>query len=165
MGKFTPDEEYVLDLLEKKDFRGITKNNVMTLVSALDKLDPEVAKALIEQMPEAIRGMVEIEKFYNDLLAKCVDSCAAGAESCYASEDKLIDSLLDEAAKDVPFEQKKYYFDQAANANERKSAKESEHRETVKTFVQYGLFALGTGLFFVSSMFLGSSKFRLPSNR
>lgn len=45
--------------MKKDNFRGISKSNVMQLVSILDKVDPEVAKAIIAQMPEAVRGVVE----------------------------------------------------------------------------------------------------------
>jgi hypothetical protein len=55
-------EKKALELMQKDNFRGISKDNVMQLMSILDKVDPEVAKNIIAQLPEAIRGSVELEK-------------------------------------------------------------------------------------------------------
>jgi len=163
MNRLSPDEAYVLDLLKKENFRGISKDNVMNLVSILDKVDPEVAKALIAQMPEAVRGMVEIEQFYADLMSRSIESCSASAESCFSTEDKIIDTLAKEVGKDIPFEQKQYFVDKMEDAAVRKEAKDTEHRSTLLTIAKYGGMVLGAGLFFVAGLFLGNSNVKLPS--
>ncbi len=165
MNRLTPEEAYVLDLLEKDNFRGISKDNVMNLVSILDKVDPEVAKALIAKMPEAIRGMVEIENFYFELLSKTVGSCNESAAACFASEDRIIETLAKEVEKDIPFEQKKYFVDQMVDAAVRKEDKDTEHRSTLVTFAKYGGIALGAGLLFVAGMFVGNANIKISPTK
>lgn len=67
-------EKKALELMQKDNFRGISKDNVMQLMSILDKVDPEVAKSIIAQLPEAIRGSVELEKAYSTALTKGMES-------------------------------------------------------------------------------------------
>ena len=162
MNRLTPDEAYVLDLLKKDNFRGISKDNVMGLVSILDKVDPEVAKALIAQMPEAVRGMVEIEKLYADLMNKSIESCSASADACFSSEDKIIDTLAEEVGKDIPFEQKQYFVGKMEDAAVRKEKKDTEHRSTLITILEIGGMVLGAGAFFLIGMFMGNSNTKLP---
>ena len=152
MYRLTPDEAHVLDLLKKDNFRGISKDNVMNVVSIFNKVDPEVAKALIAQMPEAIRGMVEIEKLYADLLGKGVDSCSASTASCCSSEDKIIDTCVE----------KQYFVNKMEDAVIRKEAKDTEHKETIITVIKYGGMALGAGLLFVAGMFFGNTNIKWP---
>lgn len=165
MNRLTPDESYVLGLLQKDNFRGISKDNVMTLVSILDKVDPEVAKALIAQMPETVRGMTEIEKFYVDLLTKGIASCESSARSCFETEDKIIDVLAKEVEKEIPFDQKQYYVDQMVDAAMRKEDKDTEHRTTVFTVVKYSGMVLGAGLLFVAGLFVGNACVKIPTTK
>lgn len=162
MKKKTPVEAHALDLLKKDNFRGISKDNVMDLVSILDKVDPEVAKALIAQMPEAVRGMVEIEKFYAELLNRSIESCTASAKSCFSSEDKIIDTLAIEVGKDIPFEQKQYFVDQMVDAAVRKETKDTEHRSTLVTILEVGGIALGIGVAVLTGMFVGKTNVKIP---
>ena len=155
MNSLTPNERHTLELLKKDNFRGVTKDNVTEVVSIFEKLDPEVAKALIEQLPEAVKGMVEIERLYSDLLTKGVDSCYATANSCFNTEDKIVDVLAEEAKKDIPFEQKQYYVDQMVGAAVRKEKKDTEHRDTLDKVFKYGGMALAFGAGVVLTLFLG----------
>lgn len=164
MNRLTPDEAYVLDLLKKDNFRDISKDNVMGLVSILDKVDPEVAKALIAQMPEAVRGMVEIEKLYADLMNKSIESCSASAEACFSSEDKIIDTLAEEVGKDIPFEQKQYFVGKMEDAAVRKETKDTEHRSTVLNILKIGGLLLGGGALVVAGMFIGNTNDKMPPN-
>lgn len=164
MNRLTPDEAYVLDLLKKDNFRGISKDNVMGLVSILDKVDPEVAKALIAQMPQAVRGMVEIEKLYADLMYKSIESCSSSSETCFSSEDKIIDTLAEEVGKDIPFEQKQYFVGKMEDAAVRKEAKDTEHRSTVLNILKIGGLLLGGGALVVAGMFIGNTNDKMPPN-
>ena len=163
MNRLTKDEKHILELLKKDNFRGISKDNVVTLVSILDKVDPEVAKDLISKMPDAVRGMVEIEDLYTSLLAKGIESSYRCAESCFDTEDRIIDVLANEAVKDIPFEQKKYYVDQMVSSAKRKEAKDTEHRATIDAILKYGGIALSLGLCFMLGLFCGNSNIKLPN--
>ena len=68
MNNLSTAEKRALELMQKENFRGISKDNVMQLVSILHKVDPEVAKVIIAQMPEVVKGVVENEKAYASVL-------------------------------------------------------------------------------------------------
>lgn len=157
MKKLTPHEKSILELHKKNNFCDVSKDNVKEVVSIFEKLDPDVAKALIEQMPEAIRGMVEIEKVYKDLLIKGIDSCETTVRSCYESEDIIINTAVEEASKDIPFEEKQFYFEQMKAAAERKEKKDTEHRSTVDTWLKYGGIALAFAAGVIATIFLGGN--------
>lgn len=160
MNILTPNEEHTLELLKKDNFHSVTKDNVTDVISIFEKLNPEVAKALIEQMPEAIKGIVEIERFYTGLLTKSIESCSSTADSCFRTEDKLVDAYATELNKDIPFEQKQYFVEHMESAAIRKGKKETEHRETLERFAGYGLLALGLGVGLLAFIFGGG----YPSN-
>lgn len=164
MENLTSEEKKALDIMKKDNFRGISKDNVMQLVSILDKVEPEVAKELIAQIPDAIRGMVEIEKKYNDTLSKGLDSLDQSAYSCYQTEDDIIKSLQREIDKDgVSFEEKQFYYEKMENASKRKAAKDSEHRNYVMKIMDYGAKTVFVGLLFVTGLFIGKTDIAFPS--
>ena len=93
MESLSKAEKRALDLMKKESFRGISKDNVMQLVSILDKVDPEVAKAIILQMPEVVRGVVENEIAYANVLEKGIESCNTSTNSCFQTEDEIVKAL------------------------------------------------------------------------
>lgn len=129
------EESKRLDDYIAHDFSGVTKNNVSDLISILDKLDPEVAKALISTMPATIKEMTEVEGFYFELLKNSVDSCTATAQSCLDSEDKVIEHLAREMNKDIPFEEKRYFAEKMEDAAKRKEDKDTEHRASINKVI------------------------------
>ena len=157
MNRLSKEEKQVLDQLVKDNFYSVSKGNVRSVTTILNKLDPKVAIALIEQMPESIKGMVEIQELYTSILSKSIDSCSDSEASCFATEDKIVDAMIQELGKDIPFDQKKYYVGHMVDSAMRKEEKDSEHRETVLTVVKCGFLALGAGLLFLGSMFFGGS--------
>ncbi len=155
MKNLTPNEKNILQFHIDEDFKNVTKDNVHEVVSIFEKLDPETAKALIDRMPETVRGMAEIEKLYSNLLKSGMDSCELTTKSCFDTEDKIVDTLAKEVEKDIPFEQKQYYVEQMVDAVERKEKKDTEHRATVDKIMKYGGIALAVGLSILASIFLG----------
>ncbi len=163
MNNLSAAEKKVLDLMNKDNFRGISKDNVMQLVSIIDKVDPEVAKALIAQMPEVIKGVIENEKAYAGVLTKGIESCDNSIVSCFQTEDEIVKSLQKEIDKEeTTFEQKQYYFDKMAEAAERKEHKDTEHKEMIKSVLKYGGEALAIGLIITAGIFIGKADIKLP---
>ena len=156
-------EKKALELMQKENFRGISKDNVMQLMSILDKVDPEVAKSIIAQLPEAIRGSVELEKAYSTALTKGMESIESTASSCFQTEDEIIQSLKKEVEReDTTFEQKQFYNEKMEAAAIRKESKETEHRDTILTILRYGGEALLFGLGFCACLFLGKADLKNP---
>ena len=164
MNNLTTSEKRALELMQKENFRGISKNNVMQLVSILDKVDPEVAKSLIAQMPEVVKGVVENEKAYAGVLAKGIESCDMSTLSCFHTEDDIVKALQKEIDKeDTTFEQKQYYFEKMAESAERKEHKDTEHKNIVLTILKYGGEALMIGLIITAGIFIGKADIKFPS--
>ena len=158
MNNLTTSERKALELMQKKNFRGISKDNVMQLVSILDKVDPEVAKSLIAQMPEVVKGVVENEKAYAGVLTKGIESCDMSTSSCFQTEDDIVKALQKEIDKeDTTFEQKQYYFEKMAEAAERKEHKDTEHKNIVVTILKYGGEALMICLVITAGIFIGKA--------
>ncbi len=163
MNNLSTAEKRALELMQKDNFRGISKDNVMQLVSILDKVDPEVAKAIIAQMPEVVKGVVENEKAYTSVLTKGIESCDSSTSSCFQTEDDIVKALQKEIEKeDTTFEQKQYYFEKMAEAAERKEGKDSEHKNMVLTILKYGGEALAIGLMITAGIFIGKADIKFP---
>ena len=163
MNALSITEKKTLELMQKDNFRGISKDNVMQLMSILDKVDPEVAKSIIAQLPEAIRGSVELEKAYSTALTKGMESIESTASSCFQTEDEIIQSLKKEVEReDTTFEQKQFYYEKMEAAAIRKESKETEHRDTILTILRYGGEALLFGLGFCACLFLGKANLKIP---
>lgn len=160
------EEIRALNLMKKDNFRGISKNNVMQLISILDKVDPEVAKNLIAQMPEVIRGIVENEKAYAGTLQSGMEACKSSTESCYQSEDTIIQSMQKQAEKDsTPFDEKKFYYEKMAESAERKEKKDAEHKEVILTILKFGGETLALVLFVTAGIFIGRADIKFPISK
>lgn len=134
----------------------------MQLVSILDKVDPEVAKSIIAQMPEVLKSVVENEKAYTGVLTKGIESCDMSTSSCYQTEDEIVKALQKEIDKDeTTFEQKQYYFEKMADAAKRKENKDTEHKKLVLTVLKYGSEALMIGLVITAGIFIGKADIKL----
>lgn len=164
MDNLTTTEKRALELMQKENFRGISKDNVLQLVSIIDKVKPEVALAIIAQLPEAVRGLVENERAYACTLMKGIDSCDASITSCFQTEDEIVRSLQKEIEKEeTTFEQKQFYYEKMAEAAVRKEQKDSEHKEVILTILRFGGEALVMGLLFMAGMFIGKADIKMPS--
>ena len=166
MNTLSITEKKALDLMQKENFRGISKDNVMQLMSILDKVDPEVAKSIIAQLPEAIRGSIELERAYTSLLTKGMESIESTVNSCFKTEDEIIQSLKKQVEReDTSFEQKQFFYEKMEAAVIRKESKETEHRNTILAVLRFGGEALLIGLGFCVCLFLGKANIEMPVHR
>ena len=157
------DEKRVLELMHKNNFQGISKENVLHLVSVLDKVDPDVAKVLIAQIPELAKVVVESEKEYAGVLSNGMASCDSSISSCFHTEDEIVAALQREIVKDdTSFGEKKYYFDKMVEAAERKEHKDTEHNNMILTILKYGGEAVVFGLLITAGVFLGRAGVKIP---
>ena len=49
--EYTSNEKQILSLMERTDFRNLSKNDVLSYASKLNELRPEVAQQVIAQFP------------------------------------------------------------------------------------------------------------------
>lgn len=166
MNHLTEEEKRALDLMQKKNFRGISKDDILELISLLDKVNPEVAKELIAQMPEGIRSISDAQKYYSDLLSKGIESCGKSTASCYETEDVIINSLQHEIEREgTDFEQKQYYYEKMESAAQRKESKDTEHNNRILSILKLGGQIAGLGICICAALFLGKVDFRFPGSK
>lgn len=70
----TTDEKKILKLIKAKSLESIDKKGIMRFAIKLDKLNPEVAKAVLEQIPNMLTSVSESLKDYKEIVMKTIDS-------------------------------------------------------------------------------------------
>ena len=55
--EYTPMEKDVLAMMQRTDFKNISKGDVISFASKIGKLRPEVAKEVLAQFPEFVELM------------------------------------------------------------------------------------------------------------
>ena len=66
---YTEKEKEILDILDRTDFRAMTRAEVMNIASKLGDLSPEVAAEVIRQFPEFARAMGEAVSEYKEVVS------------------------------------------------------------------------------------------------
>ncbi len=141
----TLTEQKVLNKLKIDDFRHLTKDNVISMATMLDKMDPEVAKKALEQFPEFATTTKEMLANYKDTLDKGLVENKESVQNYYDSCNYIIESLKLELDKDdLPFEERKYIIDKMLEVSKMIGEKDSENKKFIATLVGIGgLVAVG----------------------
>ena len=75
---YTNTEKQFLSLMERTNFRNLSKNDVLSYASKLNELRPEVAQQVLEQFPELVKliqsSMVEYKEILEKIIASDDDS-------------------------------------------------------------------------------------------
>ncbi|MCR5667350.1 MAG: hypothetical protein K6G01_11060 [Eubacterium sp.] len=136
-------EQKKLDDMVKNRFQGITQENVGNIISILGKLEPEVAKEIVAQMPETVRGILETEKTYVDLVKRGIESSEKSMEACYKGEDEILKACRQEIHReDTTFDEKQYYMERMEEAAKRIEEKDTEQKEYLQKSNQSFLLGL-----------------------
>lgn len=93
-------EEAVKKALNITDFRHMTKDKVVTLISNLDRMDPEVAMKIIEQFPEVSKMALGMAKEQKEALKESMDANDKSSQAAYAVINSVIEVLSAELEKD-----------------------------------------------------------------
>lgn len=86
-------EDKVLRKLDIPDFRHMTKDKVVSFVSMLPQMDPEVAKRALEQFPAFAETSLAIVNCLRENLGDIVDSNAANAAEFNARCQDALNAL------------------------------------------------------------------------
>lgn len=119
--KRTKQEIKVLKKLDIPDFRHMTKDKLMTFVGSLDKLDPEVAKAAIQQFPEFATMTKNALLDYKEVMLQTLSSDTEENQrvfSFYEKTQKALESLLQDPDMELTFEQKQWCIDKMQELSE-----------------------------------------------
>ena len=111
------------------DFRHLTKDKVLQFASNLDKLDPEVAKEIIEQFPEFSSTMLNITKEYRETIGDLIKQNAESSKSTCDAYNRILDSLEKTLSNgNLKFEERKWIIEQMKEISDRLDAKDSENK-------------------------------------
>lgn len=90
--EYTDIEKQVLSLMERTDFKSISKSDVISYASKLNELRPEVAAQVLAQFPELANLIKSSLAEYKDILGKIVASDDESTNQVYGILNKELDS-------------------------------------------------------------------------
>lgn len=93
--EYTPLERQTLDIMKRTDFKNLSKNDVVSIVSKLSELRPDVAKEVIAQFPEFAKLIRSSMEEYRDILGNIIDSDDESIKQVYAVIEKDMDTSAD----------------------------------------------------------------------
>ena len=93
--EYTPIERQTLDIMKRTDFKNLSKNDVVSIVSKLSELRPDVAKEVIAQFPEFAKLIRSSMEEYKDILVNILDSDDESIKQVYAVIEKDMDTSAD----------------------------------------------------------------------
>lgn len=104
--EYTDKERQMLSLLERTDFKNLSKNDLFSYASKLGELRPEVAKQVVAQFPELVALIKTSLSEYKELLEKIVASDDKSINHIYTLFDKEIDNAHDSWNEYIAFADK-----------------------------------------------------------
>lgn len=126
-------EQIVLRKLGIENFRHLTKDKVIIMASMLDKMNPEVAKKVIEQFPEFSNTIKEMLIQYKDTLDKGLETNRESVQSYYNVCTSIIETLQNQLNdENLSFEEKKYIIDQMVEVSKMIGEKDTENKRFIK---------------------------------
>lgn len=93
--EYTPIEKDVLSMMQRTDFKNLSKNDVISFASKLGELRPEVAKKVLAQYPEFIKLMTSTLAEYKCIIDSIVESDAESLNAYYGIANKEMDNASD----------------------------------------------------------------------
>ena len=99
--EYTNNEKQILSLIERTDFKNLSKSDFLSYASKLNELRPEVASQVISQFPELSKLIQSTLSEYKGVLDTVVSSDDSSLNQTYS----LINKEMDHADSDL----KEYY--------------------------------------------------------
>ncbi len=125
----TMNEEQVKKILGIKDFRHLSKQKVLRFMSSIQYMNPEVAKAIVEQFPEMASLTLGIVQEARQGLGKIIDANRESSADVARSIDKYLDSLFEEFQKEgITTEERALVMKEIDHQLERKAQLDRENK-------------------------------------
>lgn len=160
------NEQKVLDKLGIEDFRHLTKDKVVEFISLIPEMDPEVAKAAIDQFPEFASTMKSIMIDYKQEIETAIKSndnsmkaCQDAAKSLMASLDRMLQE------NDLSYEEKIQIIDKMTEIQKMLFGKDTENKKFIRDIVAVAGFVVVAVAGVASSLLGGNSNFKLPTKK
>ncbi|WP_278463577.1 hypothetical protein [Thomasclavelia spiroformis] len=149
--EYTDKEKQVLELMDRTDFKNLSKVDLLGFVSKLSELRPEVAKEVIAKFPELVSLIKATLPEYKLIVETIIESGDKSTEAVYSILDKNLD-ITDDSRKafyeyankihsdlskclnkdEMPFEQRKEILDRELEILKMIDKKDTEIRQDEK---------------------------------
>lgn len=90
--EYAPIEKNILSMMQRTDFKNLSKNDVISFASKLGELRPEVAKEVLAQYPEFVKLMKSALTEYKSMIDSIVESDDESLKEYYSIANKEVDS-------------------------------------------------------------------------
>ena len=105
---YTATEKETLSMMQRTDFKNLSKTDVMGIFSQLKQLRPEVARDVLKQFPEFV-GLVNTSmKEYRVMLEKIIDSDDESVKRVYDIAEKDLDASFRSRKEFYNYAEKSY---------------------------------------------------------
>lgn len=130
-------EAKVLKALDIPDFRHMTKDKVVSFVSMLPNMDPEVAKKALEQFPEFAKTTLEIVERLKASIDNSLEGNSANMAEFNGACRAMLDALEVELHKDgLSAEEKADIAERMTQVLDMMYRKDSENKEFLRDIVK-----------------------------
>ncbi len=145
---YTPKEQECLDLMKRTNFKAPSKDEIVSLVSKLHQMRPEVAQEIIKQFPEFVSlirtSMTELKGTLESILQsddkntayvyETINHDLDNAQGSRNSFNEMASTVLSDLSKsldnpDLPIEERKDIFDREERILKMASEKDAEIRQ------------------------------------
>ena len=104
--EYTEKEKQILDLIERTDFKNLSKNDFMSYASKLHELRPEVASQVIAQFPELASLIKSTLAEYKGMLDAVISSDDSSVNQVYGILNKEMDNAAASRSEYISFAEK-----------------------------------------------------------
>lgn len=103
---YTNTEKQFLSLMERTNFRNLSKNDVLSYASKLNELRPEVAQQVLEQFPELVKLIQSSMVEYKEILEKIIASDDDSTNQVYGILNKELEGSYESRKEYIAFADK-----------------------------------------------------------
>ena len=103
---YTNAEKQFLSLMERTDFKNLSKNDVLSYASKLNELRPEVAQQVLAQFPELVKLIQSSMVEYKEILEKIIASDDDSTNQVYGILNKELEGSHESRKEYIAFADK-----------------------------------------------------------
>lgn len=104
--EYTNLEKQFLSLMERTDFKNLSKNDVLSYASKLNELRPEVAQQVLAQFPELAKLIQSSMVAYKEILEKIIASDDGSTNQVYGILNKELEGSHESRKEYIAFADK-----------------------------------------------------------
>lgn len=135
---YTISEKRALKKLGIPDFRHMTKDKLIQFTSMIPHMNPEVAKAAIEQFPEFKDMGIQMVKTMQETVEKAFSEAKDSQKVFYNTCNKIIDTLSEELkAENINSEDRARIEDNMIQVAQMIGAKDTEFKHFLVAGIKY----------------------------